>query len=440
MKHPECAKWQQRSNQVLGGGPATLSKHPSRYPVPLAPSVLARGDGPYVWCPDGEKYVDMVAGLGPVILGHNNPAVSLAVMNQTDMLACSTMGTPLECEVAEMLCALIPGAEHVRFACNGKDVTEAAIKLARYVTGHRHVVYCGYSGGFSDYLSTTDKDGGILPELKQWNHQVSLRDWAALERVLYGAEHDVAAIILEVPPEAPEVTREDTAACIRRYAESAHAYGGLFILDEIVTGLRYGLQGAQGYYGVQADLITMSKALGNGYPIAAIMGPRDLMESFEGGKVFLSTTFGSSPIGLAAAKATLTELQSKTHGWCRLQEWGEVFLAQLQGAFDFFKAPCTVRGNFARMVIDWHDVPGIATSAQLQTLWLQETAKRGLLFGVPIFPMTCWDACVGKDIIVSIYETMDIVSVDSPGEIEMLLEVPVIQSVFQRYEPQKGDA
>ncbi len=440
MNHPECAKWQERSSRVLAGGPATLSKLPSRYPIPIAPSILTHGDGAYVWCPDGHSYVDVVSALGPVILGHNDPAVTLAVMEQAGKLASSTLSTMLETEVAEMLCAMVPGAEMCRFATNGRDVTESAIKLARHMTGKRHVVYCGYAGGFPDYLITTDKHGGVLPCLAPYNHQVAWRDFDALDCVLEGssaipAKDDLAAIILEVPPEAPDMGRDDTTWALECYRDAAHASGALFILDEIVTGLRYGLAGAQGYYGIQADLITMSKALGNGYPIAAILGPCNLMRGFDGGSVFLSTTFGANPLGLAAAKATLLELQ-KPRVLAQFRKQGEALRLAFATALEGWKIPITMRGNFARMVFDFRNVDGVGTAEEIRTLWLQEWAKHGVLAGLPWLPMTCWNDTIVHEIAHALPHVVTTIvgSIESGKPIGEMIEVPVIRDMFQRYE------
>ena len=439
MLHPACDALLERSQRILAGGPATLSKLASRYPWPIAPAFLSHGDGAMVTCPDGLSYVDTVAALGPVILGHQDPSVTLAVMEQSEKLMSSTLSTALECEVAEMLCAMVPNAEMVRFASNGKDVTEAAIKVARYTTGRRHVIYCGYSGGFSDYLITTDKCGGILANITMYNHQVPWRDFEALDRVRMMAEDDLAAIILEVPPEYLDVTKEDTTRTIRRYADAAHAHGGVFILDEIVTGFRQSLGGAQEYYGVDADILTFSKAMGNGCPIAAIAGHRDLMQAFEGGKIFLSTTFGGSPIGLAAAKATIQELKS-LRGQCRLREHGNILCERLSDNLQKWGMPAKLRGNFCRMVIDWYGVDGIATTAQIRTLWLQETVKHGVLFGVPIFPMCSWDTDIVDKIMSAsnyAFETLSHVLSGSKS-IQDILECKVIEDVFSsRYEHKK---
>lgn len=432
--HPKCNALKERAESVLAGGPATLSKHWSRYPQGLGPGFIDHGDGAYVWCPDGLKYIDCVSALGPIILGHSNPLVTLEVMKQAEKLASSTMSTSLEVEVSEMLCGIIPGAEQVRYSVSGKDVTEAAVKLARYTTNKKHMIYVGYHGGFGDYLSTTDKSGGLLPELADWNHQVPWRNIDALEAVMDHANGDIAGIILEVPPEYPGVTIEETATILLGYRGMAHANGGLFVLDEIVTGLRYGAAGAQGMYQIQADLVTMSKALGNGYPVAAIMGQRALMQGFDQGKVFLSTTFGANPIGLAAAKATLGELASLSHGWGQLKEQGEALYTQMRALLSRYHAPAVLKGNFARMVIEWDDIPEVATKDELRTLWMQETAKRGVLFGVPIFPMTCYDAVTIQKILYAVDGACQAIKKVQWGTpVAEILEVPVSGSVFERY-------
>ncbi|HEY5866304.1 MAG TPA: aminotransferase class III-fold pyridoxal phosphate-dependent enzyme, partial [Candidatus Tectomicrobia bacterium] len=366
--HPQCLEWRKRGKQVLAGGPATLSKHWSRYPSPCTPSVLVRGQGASVWCADGIEYLDMVAGLGPILLGHNDSRVSAAVNAQIDQMTCSTLSTPLETEVAELLCAVVPGAEQVRFASNGADVTNAAIKLARHVTGKKHVVFCGYAGGHDSYLSTTEKRGGVLENLRDYNHQVPWRDFAALEAVLDqmadGLEpRDLAAIILEVPPEALAMPFTDTAATLQRYKASALGFGALFILDEVVTGWRMGVGGAQTYYGVQADLCTFSKAMGNGYPIAAITGPWDLMTAFEGGQCFLSTTFGASPIGLAAAKATIGSLVDDVTLLHQLWDYGQIAFLSTHDRITARGLPMTLRGNGSRWVLDFHDTEAASADA-----------------------------------------------------------------------------
>lgn len=449
MSNTTTRSLSQRAAAVLAGGPATLSKHSARFPQGLAPAFLAYGQGARVWDTEGHRYIDTIAALGPVLLGHNHHPVTEAVWHQAERLASSSLSTTLEVQVAEQLVAMMPGVEMARFALNGKDVNEAAVKLARHVMGKHHIIYCGYAGGFPDYLITTDKHGGLLPHSILYNHQIPWRDWAALNTVLQegarvGSAHahadhplseNLAALILEVPPEPFGTPPDETAAVLRRYADAAHAAGALFILDDVVTGLRYGLAGAQGYYGVHADLITMSKAMANGYPCAALLGPRALMQAFDGGQVFLSTTFGANPIGLAACKATLAALH-EPEPLARLKRFGGMVGQALNDYAAVSHVPASVRGMYARYVLDWDDVPNVGTAAEWRTLWLQELCKRGVLASVPWFPMTCYSEELTQELTQAIADTCGALEavVDGKRAMQDALECPVIEDVFgQRY-------
>ena len=431
-QHPECEALWHRGQQVLAGGPATLSKHPARFAAGLSPMVIASGHGPYVYCADGYSYIDTVAGLGPILLGYRHDAVDSAVRQQlTAGIASASLMTRLEVEVAEMLCDMIPGAEQVRYGKNGKDVTEAAVRLARHVTGHRHMIYVGYSGGYSDYLITTDKAGGILPHLAQHNHQVPWRDFEALRDVLASCSQDFAGIMVEVPSEAPGTTREDTRQVLANYQVQAASHRGLFILDNIVTGFRLGLGGALSYYGIQPDLATHSKAIANGYPLAAVTGPRVLMQAFKHGKVFLSTTFAGEATALAAAKSTLTVLRD-TDALAQMQQYGEALRQRLQDMAMQLRIPMTLYGDFSRMSLQWRGVPGVAMTQELYTLWLQEMIKRGILCNVPLFSMCCWTQSIVDEIMFAAIEAFALIGSVLHGDIPIadVLEVPVIGNVF----------
>ena len=439
ISHPECVVWQERAKMVLGGGPATLSKHWNRFVYGLSPIVLERGDGPYVWCPDGQRYIDTIAALGPTILGHSDPKVTAAVERQSKLLASASLPTRLEVEVAERLVHHIPGAEQVRFASNGKDVTEAAVKVARYMTDKRHVIYVGYHGGFSDYLATTDKNGGILPMLSTYNHQVRWCAWRELAALLPRVANDLACLMFEVPPEPWGTSAETTRASIQRYCDVAREWGGLAIIDEVVTGFRYDLGGAQAMYGVQADLACFSKGMANGYKLAALTGPRELMQVFDGGRVFLSTTFGGEATALAACKETLDVLQ-QTRALGHLRWYGSGVGNNLAGLLAKYAIPARLRGNYARMVLDWQAVPGIATADELRTLWLQELLRHGVLASVPIFPMCCYTADIAQELCLAFEAACSVLAqvVHEQRPIGDVLECPVITDVFQqRYAPQE---
>ncbi|HXH10768.1 MAG TPA: aminotransferase class III-fold pyridoxal phosphate-dependent enzyme [Alphaproteobacteria bacterium] len=445
--HKGNALWA-RAERVLAGGFQTLSKNPNRFPLGAAPKFLSYGQGCHVWDEDGHRYIDLVAGLGPILLGHRDPVVESAVRAQLEKGVSFSLGTRLEVEVAELLCVIIPSAEMVRFAKNGADVTNAAIKLARYATGRPHVIYCGYHGGHDSYLSTTDNSGGILHDIKPYNHQIMWGDLSGLRATMHrvnvpdgGVRGGLAAIIAEVPP--PIYGEEDTnREFMLALRHAAHSVGAIFILDEVVTGFRRSVGGAQSYYGVFPDLSCFSKAMGNGHAVSAIVGDRHLMKHFENGKVFLSTTFGGETIGLAAAKATIQVLRGSgpleaIHYFGEML--GDGLLSLLNSHRD---VPAALLGDSCRMLVKFSDIPGLATADELKTLWLQEMIERGILAGGPIFPMACYTKDVVDQVLEAASQTLDVMSrVIQCRDVRGAIRSEVARDVFgSRYESFRAES
>jgi len=216
------------------------------------------------------------------------------------------------------------------------------------------------------------------------------------------------------------------------YRGTAHDRGALFILDEVVTGLRYGLGGAQALYGVEADLVCLSKGLGNGYPIAALLGKRALMQEFGTGAPFMSSTFAGNTIGLAAAQATL-EACTTTGALATLRHYGHLLGSGLAALLRAYQLPGVLWGNFARMAVVWSEVLGVATAAQLKTLWMQEMVRRGILIGPGVlFPMCCYHATIVQGILAAAEETCALMAA-CLGNMDVVssLESPVLHDVFQ---------
>lgn len=387
-----AALWQ-RAQAVLAAGPATFSKHPDRFAPGVTPCALVHGEGCYVTDVDGHTYLDTIGALGAVLLGYSNPTVDEAVKWQVEQGAAFSLMHPLEVEVAERLVRHIPCAEQVRFCLNGTDATNAAIRLARASTGKPHVFFVGYHGFHDSYVATTSMHAGTLPVLKEYNHQFRWGDWETLGAEL-AAYHDqgrggVACILAEVPPrpwrEAWSVVQGDLVTL----KTLCQQYDTLFILDEIVTGFRYDLGGAQAMYDVIPDLACVGKALANGYPLAALVGQREYMSQIAERGVFISSTHGGNAIGLAAAKATLLELEH-TPALGALWQAGARIGGGLQALFQHYTLPVTLLGTPARMIIQWHGAGDVSAQA-LKTLWLQETVTQGVLFGGPLFPTAAMD-------------------------------------------------
>jgi glutamate-1-semialdehyde 2,1-aminomutase/spore coat polysaccharide biosynthesis protein SpsF len=360
-----------RGRALIPCGTQTLSKGPDQFVRGVYPIYLARGAGSHVFDVDGNEYIDYPMALGAILLGHAYPRVVEAVTAQARDGSVFTLMHPLEVELAARLVDAIPCAEMVRFMKNGSDATSAAIRVARAYTGREAVAYCGYHGWHDWYAITTPRNAGVPARLGELMHRFDYNDLAALERIFARGER-LAAVIFEQggAAPAPGFLEGMRALCDR--------HGTVLIWDEIVTGFRYALGGAQEYYGVTPDLACVGKAMANGMPLAAVVGRRDLMETFS--RVFVSMTFGGEALSLAAAIATIDEIRERDvigHLWrqgARLtaglrQAAGEI--ATLEGV-----AP---RGGFA-----FRDAAGFS-AAEIRSLFLQETLRRGILFGVPIF-------------------------------------------------------
>jgi glutamate-1-semialdehyde aminotransferase len=280
----------------------TLAKGPGQYVKGVAPKYLRRGKGCRVWDVDGNEYLDFNMAIGPLSLGYAYPAVDEAIRAQLqDGITFSQMH-PLEVEVAERVRELVPGAEMVRFSKTGCDVTSAAVRLARAFTGRRKVLCCGYHGWHDWYISVTDRSGGVPSDVKDLTFTFNYND---MESVLDGLDDDTACVILE--PVAFEAPRDSFLHQLRNVCDER---GIVLVFDEMWTGFRLDLGGAQARYGVTADLACFSKAVANGMPLSVLTGRREIMHLCER-DVFFFTTFGGEALSLAAARATLDELRDR---------------------------------------------------------------------------------------------------------------------------------
>jgi glutamate-1-semialdehyde aminotransferase len=366
------ALWE-RARRVIPGGTQTLSKGPSQFVDGVSPKFLRRGLGAHVWDVDGNEYIDYPMALGPILLGYDHPAVTDAVVAQIHEGTTFTLMHPLEVEVAELLIELVPCAERVRFAKNGADATGGAIRAARALSGREHVIATGYHGYHDWYIASTERSAGIPVANRDLIHTVAFGDLPALERAL--GEWETAAVIMEIPGHDPAPDYLHAALAL------AHRHGALLVLDEIVTGFRYALGGAQELFGFVPDIACLGKGMANGYPLAAVVGLEEPMRAFE--EIFFSMTYSGETVSLAAARATLEVLRTEPvieHIWDRGAELREG-LRRLIGGVSF---GVELAGNPPRSALGFSEGDGLS-SPLLRGLFLQECHKAGVLFGGPIF-------------------------------------------------------
>jgi glutamate-1-semialdehyde aminotransferase len=308
---------------ILSDGPSGETRFP-RY--------AARGLGAHVWDVDGHEYIDYLLGYGPIILGHAHPEVTAAVIAEIGEGNCfSPLWTTQQVALTERLTEIIPGAELALLLKTGSEATSAAVRLARVFTGRDKVVRWGYNG-WHDW--SVWQSAGVPRAVRENSIEFDFTA-AGLTRVLREHSGEVAAVVT-MPFEFETTSAEHLQALV----EIAHQHGALMIFDEMRSGFRMALGGAQEFFGVTADLATFSKAMANGFPISAVTGRRDVLECLQATKI--SSTFYAGSAEMAAALATIEILRS-TNALATIWARG----LQLQEGLRDLVAKWRVRANVA---------------------------------------------------------------------------------------------
>ena len=367
--HPRGDELWERAARLIPGGSQTFSKSPSQLAPGFGPKLLERGAGARVWDADGHEYIDWTMGLLPLILGYAHPRVNDAVIEQLASGTTFSLSHRLEGEVAERLVDLVPSAEMVRFGKNGSDATAGAVRLARAFTGRDVIACCGYHGWQDWFIGTTTRNRGVPKAVQALTRAFTYNDLASLQRIFDAHPEGVAAVIME-----PVTFEQPAEGFLNAVRELAHANGALLIFDEIITGFRFGLGGAQERFGVTPDLTTLGKGLANGFPLSAIVGRRDVMQGLE--EVFFSFTFGGDAVGLAAAQATLDVIVEEDVP-AHLERVGGRLrhgVLELLEHHDLADVRCPGNASWSCLEFGGEDALGA------KTLFQQECLRRGVLF------------------------------------------------------------
>ena len=348
----------------------TFSKSLTQYPRGVSPFFIEKGKGCKVWDVDDNEYIDFVNSLASVTLGYCDKDVDNAVQDQMKNGVIFSLAHTLEMEVAEKLIEIIPCAEKVRFAKNGTDATSASIRIARAYTNKEHVAVCGYHGWQDWYIGSTSRDLGVPKAVKELTHKFEYNNIRSLEKIFQ--EQELACVIME-----PMNIEHPKEGFLEKVKELTHKNNALLIFDEIVTGFRVSLGGAQELFGVTPDLATLGKGMANGYPLSAVVGSNKVMQKVE--DIFFSGTFGGETLSLAAASAVIDKYKNNNvieH----LNKVGTYLLDHLDKLID---------NNYLNDIF-WtsgHPTWGFLhikeqeqyNSFEIKTFFLQEIFKRGIL-------------------------------------------------------------
>ena len=296
------------------------------------PMFFARGDGPYLYDVDGNRFIDYVLGQGPMLLGHSPRAVVEAVSHQLDKGVLYGAQHETEVEVARLVTEMVPSAEVVRFNMTGTEAVQAALRIARAATGRQRIVkFEGHYHGWADSvlfnvgsdskrlaegagLAPVAESAGIAAGTEDLLLIAPWNDASALEAVIAPSSDSIAAVIME-PIMANSGVIEPQPGYLEAVRQLCDRHGILLIFDEVITGFRVHAGGAQDLYGVTPDLTTMGKAMASGFPIGCVAGKRHLFEGIARGEITHAGTFNASPISMAAALASLGFLRSTGPSW-----------------------------------------------------------------------------------------------------------------------------
>jgi glutamate-1-semialdehyde 2,1-aminomutase len=360
--NPQSRLWWDRARRVIAGG-GQAHRRTDKYTLRGAPHFAVRAKGAYFWDPDGRQYLDYLLSYGPIIIGHCDPEVNAAVREQMELGTIFSLEHPSVVEFNEQLCQTIPCAEMVINLVGGSSATTAAIRCARVHTKREQVVRCGYHGWF-DWCFP--RDPGSPRCEQELIREVPYNDLPALAAAL---DNEVAAVIVEAyQGNGPSPGYFDG---IRKLCDQ---HGAVFILDEVKTGFRFALGGAQEVLNIQPDLATFGKAMCNGYPGSVVVGKRAILEPRS--DTFIGATFHGDLLSIAAARTVLKILRERD-GIAHIARLGRTLIDGLGAVFKTRGYPLRMRGWPAMPEVAPTDNPPPELAGKVLTEWCAAMQRRG---------------------------------------------------------------
>jgi glutamate-1-semialdehyde 2,1-aminomutase len=388
MKHQTGQKLWEKAKTIIPGGNQLLSKRCERFLPGLWPAYYARAKGCEVWDLDGRHYYDFAQmGVGSCILGYADADVNAAVIRAIEEGSMCTLNCPEEIELAERLISLHPWSEMARFTRGGGEACAVAVRIARAASGKSKVAFCGYHGWHDWYISanigdTSNLDGQLLPGLEPLGIPRELKNTALpfsynkideLESLVDRFPNEIGVIIME-----PRREKAPAAGFLESVRKIATKIGAVLIFDEVTSGFRMNLGGIHLTYGISPDMAVFGKAIGNGFPIAAVIGRKDVMDAAQDS--FISSTFWTERTGFTAALKTIEKME-KHDVQSHLIHNGERLNAGWKGL---------ARKHGLQIHIDGippltHLSFSVENPLAAQTLYTQEMLSKGYLVGASVY-------------------------------------------------------
>lgn len=423
-----------KAHDLIPAGAHTYSRTDEVFPENV-PKVFDHTKGVYAWDVDGNKYLDYAMACRSVTIGYGYNRISNAAIEQIKNGNTASKASKVEVDAAQTMVDLIPWVDMVKFAKNGSTVTSAATKLARAYTGKKYIVRCKEHSFFSYddwFIGDTVMDGGIPQEIKDLTLQFNYNNIQSVKDIFEKYKGQIACLIME-----PVDDQEPQNNFLQEVGKLCKEYGVVYILDEMITGFRWDLQGACKYYGVEPDLVTYGKGMANGFSVAALGGKREIMDlgGLTPGKkrVFLiSTTHGAEMSGLGAFIETVKvykELNVTDHIWAMgrklcagLRDIAKEF--SLEDYFYITGAECS-----PNMVICGNDNK---PSYEHRTVFCQEMLKAGILMPYIAIAFEHNDAEIDMTLEAA-RKAMKVLADSLNGNVNDFIIGNVIKPVFRKY-------
>jgi len=411
---------------VILNGVQTLSKSPVHIAFGACPIYVERAKGAYFWDCDGNRYIDYPLALGPIVLGHAYDQVDRAVKKQMKNGSLYSLSSPKEIDLAETLCSMIPSAEKVKFLKSGSEAMSAAVRVARAYTQKEHVAVCGYHGWHDWTVCRTTRNAGVDGTAHTLIHEFSYNDIESLSNIFEQYPDQIAAVILE-----PVGMYPPSNDFLKKVAKTAKDHASLLIFDEVITGFRLSHGGAQEYFSVTPDLSAFGKAMGNGYPISALVGKREIMDAVED-KVFISSTYGGDLLAITAAIETLGIIKNE-NVIGHIHTLGKDLRKGLTSLMKENDIPGSCQGLPHKTFLIFDDADQISGKV-IQTLFRQESFDRGVFLGYGHFISYSHKKKDIQETLTVASDVFELVaeSVNS-NTTASLLRGPVADEVFKRY-------
>lgn len=329
--------FQEAVNYIPGGVNSPVRAFGS---VGLTPRFIKRADGSHIYDVDGREYIDFIGSWGPMILGHNHPEVRESVIRACEDGLSFGAATEREVEMAELICGIVPSIEMVRMVNSGTEAVMSAVRAARGYTGRDKIVkFMGCYHGHSDAMLVKAGSGvmtagvpdsaGVPAGCTRDTLSAVYNDLGSVQALFDEFGEEIAAVIVE-PVGANMGVIPPVEGFLSGLRDICMKYGSVLIFDEVITGFRLGIDGAQGYYGVEADLTTFGKIIGAGMPVGAYGGKREIMEMVAPvGAVYQAGTLSGNPVAMAAGLTQLRILRDHPEIYTELNKTGDEFYGKL---------------------------------------------------------------------------------------------------------------